>query len=530
MHNFLKYVPGPMVVALLCCLILGFADSRAQSSSLWGDLESGPYGIGFMTLEEFDYSRSFQPKYSYNGELLPGERSRPIQVCIWYPAEIPDDAEHMVYGEYVYPYPGNHHFDNFIANMQNKELRFLHGLLNNDRAKVQDLLNVKVTAVRDAPPAEGKFPLIIYHANSMAGFAENHILCEYLAGQGYVVATTHSMGAREYIPQPVGGDIEAMTRDKEFVAASIRDLEFVDIDRLGLLGCGFGGLTALIMQMRNREANAVAVLEGSFMYDEYVDLSGRVASYNPEGLLMPLFVIYGNDPKGRNLSALDSYRYADIYTLGIDGLTAPDFCNYSRLAAFADNDVPVEKKRAYNDICRHLLAYYDSHLKKEGGKPAALGKMFESGAAAPVGMTVSYRDGLDRPPREHEFMAILRDEGGARGVKLYEKFKKQEPDYQIFREAMMNAVGYELLQTGRIEDALEVFRLNSIAYPGSANCWDSYAEALIATGDTETAMKCYRKVLEVLPTDSTSSPQMKQNIERIARERLGLNEPNDESN
>jgi len=100
----------------------------------------------------------------------------------------------------------------------------------------------------------------------------------------------------------------------------------------------------------------------------------------------------------------------------------------------------------------------------------------------------------------------------------------------LFREPIMNALGYQLLQANRLDDALEVFRLNTLAYPNSANCWDSYAEILIATGDNETAMKCSRKVLEILPADSTTDPRLKAAIEANARERLGLNQQEEESN
>ena len=41
----------------------------------------------------------------------------------------------------------------------------------------------------------------------------------------------------------------------------------------------------------------------------------------------------------------------------------------------------------------------------------------------------------------------------------------------------MNAFGYELIGAGRINDALEVLKLNAEIYPQSANCLDSLGEA-----------------------------------------------------
>jgi len=522
------------IIIFMFLLVSGLSNAFAEAPPIWGDLEPGKYDVGFMTVEKYDYSRSFQPKYDYNGNILSNERARPIQVCIWYPAVKADDAAAMVYGEYVYPYPNDASFGILAGNMQAHELRFLHGLVNNNRALVQDIMNIKMAAIKGATPVEGKYPLIIYHGNSMTGFAENAILCEYLAGHGYVVATSHSMGARGWISEATGADIEAMTRDKEIVFSVARDLEFVDADHLGYLGCGFGGLTALIMQMRNREADAVAALEGSFMLSDFTGLSEGNPTYLPGEMRGPLFVVYGNAQEGHDMSVLDAFRYTDIFSSGVNGLSVNDFMGYHRLIGMVsrvdDSAARVDTWPGCVDVCSQVKMFFDAFVKKDEIVSKNFVGTFKGAGEQPENMTAGYREGLRRPPNEDEFVGIIQDEGGARGVELFEKFSKQEPDHQLFREPIMNALGYQLLQANRLDDALEVFRLNTLAYPNSANCWDSYAEILIATGDNETAMKCSRKVLEILPADSTTDPRLKAAIEANARERLGLNQQEEELN
>jgi len=68
-----------------------------------GEIKPGPYAVGFKTIEQYDYSRTFQPVKDYFGNPLPGQTARPIQVCYWYPAE--PGGTRMVYGEYAFPYP-----------------------------------------------------------------------------------------------------------------------------------------------------------------------------------------------------------------------------------------------------------------------------------------------------------------------------------------------------------------------------------------------------------------------------------------
>ena len=50
-----------------------------------------------------------------------------------------------------------------------------------------------------------------------------------------------------------------------------------------------------------------------------------------------------------------------------------------------------------------------------------------------------------------------------------------------------------------MDDALNIFKLNSDRHPNSWNCYDSYAEALARDGKSEEAMKNYKKALELAP-------------------------------
>ena len=66
-------------------------------------------------------------------------------------------------------------------------------------------------------------------------------------------------------------------------------------------------------------------------------------------------------------------------------------------------------------------------------------------------------------------------------------------------EADVNRLGYQLLGDGKAEPALAVFRLNTRAYPRSANAWDSLGEALLGAGHREDAIAAYRHALRLDP-------------------------------
>jgi tetratricopeptide (TPR) repeat protein len=70
----------------------------------------------------------------------------------------------------------------------------------------------------------------------------------------------------------------------------------------------------------------------------------------------------------------------------------------------------------------------------------------------------------------------------------------------IDTEVSVNSLGYELLAAGRLDQGIEVFKLNAAAFPRSANVWDSLGEAYRARGDAEAAIRSYQKALELDPS------------------------------
>ncbi len=179
---------GVLTFALMLCAPALAPGGAALASAVWGDLEPGPYAVGFMAVEKYDYSRSFEAKKDYFGTPVPGERGRPVQVCAWYPATAAEDDAHMVYGEYAFVYPKDKRLFGFLGSLQDREVGVLHFMFNNDRGAVIDLQSEDMAAVRDAPVAVGRFPLILYAPHFNGSITENLILCEYLASHGFVVA------------------------------------------------------------------------------------------------------------------------------------------------------------------------------------------------------------------------------------------------------------------------------------------------------------------------------------------------------
>ena len=89
-------------------------------------------------------------------------------------------------------------------------------------------------------------------------------------------------------------------------------------------------------------------------------------------------------------------------------------------------------------------------------------------------------------------------------IPKYKALKASPKSKFVNSEAAMNTLGYALLQKQRVADAIEIFKLNTEAYPNSVNVYDSLGDAYQAAGRKEDAIKAYEKALSIDPNYSSS--------------------------
>jgi hypothetical protein len=487
----------------------------AQDRPLWGDIEPGPHGVGYMAIERYDYARSFQPKRDYFGELIPGERGRPIQILIWYPAAVGDDATSLIFSDYAFTPPEDMRQYDFLAGIQNREIVLLHRALNNNQVAVLEVLAADMKAMRDAEPAEGVFPLLVYHSDFNNGIGENAVMFEYLASHGFVVATTHSFGPAAVRADPSSAALETLVGDMEFLISSLRDMEFIDPDKLGVFGYQAGGLAALLLGMRNHNVDAVLGLETVSAEAGILDLATANPFYDITRMTAPLLQAHSEAEDGGGKALMESFKYAPRYALEFAGTQVLDFTTYGRIAGVfgeRDPDEEVAGPEIYGVLSRYALNFFAAHLNGSEEALAFLAASPAEHVMEPDDVTLARMDAGQRPPTQDEFMAILQEGHVDTAVAIFEKFGAEEPDLVLFPEAQMNMMGYRYLQRGMVEEAISILRMNADAYPRSANCWDSLTEAYIAGGDNEHALECVNMVLQTLPEDTNISEEFKQTL------------------
>ncbi len=127
-----------------------------------------------------------------------------------------------------------------------------------------------------------------------------------------------------------------------------------------------------------------------------------------------------------------------------------------------------------------------------------------TGRAALEEMTLAITAILyDRPyamPKKslaNTLIATYMEQGLDPALEQFSKLKNSD-EYAI-KENEMNNIGYQLLQLGKVKEAIEVFKLNVQAFPESGNTYDSLGEAYLISGDNEKALVNYKKSVEIDP-------------------------------
>lgn len=473
--------------------------------ALWGNLETGPYAVGFTQLERYDYSRVHRTARDLAGKPRMGPRARPIRVSIWYPA-LPSDAAPMTFGDYVDLVAGETRFgaltpeqkrageDTFFA------LPTLNTMTREQRDKVRPLPS---RAVRDAKPAPGRFPLLLY---SLGSAALAHVTPEFLASHGYVVVQSPRAGAFAGLPPDNldALDLETKLRDVDFLINVMKDFPSADVTNMGAIGFSAGGRWALAAAMKNPDVRAVVSLDSVMLYDDPVgQLWRRMPHFDLDAVRVPILHLQSAAfAKRDDLKMWEGLRYSDRTYVVFENpaLIHWDFQSIGLVTALsglrAKDDAAI--RETFHRFNNETLAFLDAHLR---GKPlrAIAGARHTPAQPAPL--------------RVAEFLNAIAEDGVDAAVAAY-------PRERPLPEATLNLAGYTVLLGGNPKGGLKLLALNAEMYPSSANVWDSLADAYLAIGDRAKAIELAKKAAALLATEKGLTEERRKAIQASIEQKL----------
>jgi hypothetical protein len=251
---------------ILLMLLLVFSSvlkGNAQTQFLEPNLKPGKYQVGFKSFHEYDYSRSVPDSHSIFLKTPLGNLARPIQICVWYPAAVKGNATPMPCKEYIHLMATEFDFDYQGDPMTHPFVK--ERLSDFNKKQVDALMMANSNAYKNAPQELGKFPVIVYGPGGFGSSFENATLFEYLASQGFIVASYPSTPIEEagFVDNSKWPLLfEARARDLQFVIAFMRSFPHTDMDNLGLMGFSLGGTSVVSVASRDIRIKAVVSLDG----------------------------------------------------------------------------------------------------------------------------------------------------------------------------------------------------------------------------------------------------------------------------
>jgi dienelactone hydrolase len=507
-----------LCVALLVLLaFVSFGNSAGKSNFTFG-VTFGPHLVGFRVVHQYDYSRVYKPAFDLEGKPVTGERARPIQTLIWYPAQPDKSAQPMLYGRYVELLATEENFND------DSEQRAAAAAL-----KAALVLEVKYEVERVQPthafwepkPASGKFPVVIYAPSFSSNAFENSDLCEYLASHGYVVVASPDMGPRS---RPMTGDIvgiQTQVADIEFLIGYLRNIPQADTSQIAVAGFSWGGISNVFAAVQDDRITALVCLDGSIRYgNEFLKEAKYVA---PSRLTVPLLFLAQRSPSLEELvqdkfdvsvSFLNDIKYSDFHFVSFQGMQHQDFSSEfirfrpdAQFTAYTTSEV----SESHSWMARYVLNFLNAYLKNDGTAREFLKNSPEKNGAARHQLTAQFRPALHPAPVVADFARELVKQGYDKAIPFWHEVQKTDPSF-ILPEKEINAFGYLLMSSGKLNEAIAIFKLNVAMYPEGSNTYDSLAEAQAAAGDKQSAIANYKKSLE-LNTGNTNAVERLKKLE-----------------
>jgi dienelactone hydrolase len=490
-------------------LVLLFASGLAQAAVPFTfPNPPGPFAVGFRVVHQYDHARAYKGDVDdVTGKPVAGERARPIQTLVWYPAAAA--GKPMIFGDYL-ALTGSE--DDFTrSDTQQRaladELVKANYLSESGPEQGSAALAGPMRARRDATPSAGTFPVVIYAPSISAPAAENPDLCEYLASHGYIVIASPSLGPHgRDMPNTLDG-AETQAADIAFLSAYAHTLPQAAADRLAVAGYSWGGIANVFVAAKDSRIKALVNLDGSVRY--YPELVAAAKYVTPQSVRVPMLFLAARPSSLEDIarrgkpatSFLNDMKYADLYKLTM--LPMEHFAFSSTYLRFAPerryNQYPrTEVERAFGWSAAYVLHFLDAWLKDDAKAKAWLVQAPAEHGIPAYAATMEARPAASTPPGRMQLAATLSQRGFDHAHEIYQAMHAQEPSFEL-KEGELNAWGYGLLRAGQAAQAVEIFKLATILYPASGNAFDSLAEAYEGRGDKPNAILHYQRSLQLDP-------------------------------
>jgi dienelactone hydrolase len=504
----------------LFAFVLCTATSAQADDTFVFPLKPGPHAVGLLVKQVFDRARVYKTRVSLTtGKPTQGERARPMQALVWYPAA--RASKPITFRDYYATAATEADMTLDAAEVQRKTDTQLAEQTQGWPAGRQALAR-PMWATRDAPAQPGKFPVLIYAPSYNATAAENADLCEYLASHGYIVLSSASQGARQRAMTIDVEGVETQAADISWLASQASSMPHADSERLAVIGFSWGGLANVVAAARDDRIKALVSLDGSVRYHpRFVDGSDKAIAYvTPAQLALPMLFVAARPSSIEALSRskfstgyslLNRMTYADMHVLTMHPMehahVSAQGLHLARDAEF-DEYTREDVTQAYGWTARYVRAFLDGYLKDDAAARAFMANKPSANGVPKHMATIDVRRGSGVPPTRESFAAQLATRGFDRAAAIHEELKAQGATFKLSPDDINNW-GYALLGDGMMAESVAIFRFGTQLHPLDANLYDSLGEAQAKAGQRLDAIENYRRSLTLNPKNANAAERLK---------------------
>lgn len=495
----------------LGALLLAVSSTIATAQTVISQ-PAGRYAIGLRIVQQYDHSREFKSGVdAVTGQAVIGERARPIQTLIWYPAS--RDGAPLRYRDYPATRLTEAGFDFTGAQLEELAAAQAASLTAELGDEGQQALNAPMLASRNASMAAGKFPVVIYAPGAGGAADENADLAEYLAGHGYVVIASTNMGAHGKQNDYSMKGAEPQIGDIEFLLGYAQLLPDADMQHVAVMGWSWGGMNNVLAAARDSRIGALISLDGTRepAITKQVDVRRLTIPWLYFSRIPSTIPQLNRSEIDTSFSLLNAAKYADIYQLTMFPMRHVDFTSRmqreSGVSGYGDYS-KVEVRRTYNMVALYIRNFLDAYLKRDASGLAFLRQTPLQNGASPHTISAETHQAEPAPASQERLAAELARKGFGRAVEAYQDFHGRDASF-ILSEDELKAWGYALMERNRSADASAIFKLWTVLHPQDWDAFDSLGEAYEAAGNRKASLESYGRSLALNAGNANAAKHLK---------------------
>lgn len=502
---------------LLAVVLFQVSFIKGQTSLKEIDLKNGAYQVGFKHYTIIDSTRTYRVHNAYNDQRI----YRPVPISLWYPTEfVQGKSEQLTVLDYLEVLKEEEEWENLPNAFLLDWFPYLWNTPEN-----QAHLSEKTSAFSNSPFLEEKFPVVVYAPSYQASSIENFALFEYLTSNGFVVISSPSRGTdTRWFEGGTAKDMETQSRDVELLLKEMYRYDFIDFDKVALMGFSFGGVANTLTVMKNQKVNALVSLDGTDRYN-YAVLA-KSPYFNLDNFDIPYVhfaqkeipeevLISDKIPAELNyeFQLYDSITNSNAYSYRFHDLTHAYFSSFGVL--FANRDKRQDKSDAeimasYQLLSEHVLQFLNATLKNDEQAKTYLENNPEENGFPESLLSKKMKKSHELAFDFKDFNDLAQHQDYQDLVALYQKTVAKHPKLQL-EEGMLNSLGLWLsFDRERTEQGINVILLAIYLNPKSANLYDSLAEAYLYKSDTTNARINFKKSLQLNPGNQNAIYRLQQ--------------------